>query len=211
MSAFGRLYARAYDALAAREDRRGTAALRELLASDAAGDVLEVGTGTGRCLPHYRAATRVVALEPNVDMRALAEERVARLGLPVDVVDGDGRALPFPDASFDTVVAAWVLCTIPHPDRALAEVHRVLRPAGTLRFCEHVRSDDPRLAAWQDRLAQPWRWIARGCRCNQDTVSLLAGSGFEVAEIAAFEFQPSSPSIVRPTVLGVARPTDATR
>ena len=205
MSAFGRAYAAAYDALAEREDRRGAAGLRELLVADAAGEVLEVGTGTGRCLPHYRHAARVVALEPDDDMRAIARRRARTLAVPVEVVDGDAMALPFPDDSFDVVIAAWVLCTIPDPRRALGEAARVLRPDGTLRFCEHVRSADPRLAAWQDRLAGPWRWFARGCRCNQDTVALLRAESFELPELERFDFEPSSPAIVRPTALGVAR------
>jgi ubiquinone/menaquinone biosynthesis C-methylase UbiE len=206
VTALGRLYAHVYDAAAQREDRRGAAALRELLVADAEGDVLEIGTGTGRCLPHYRKATRVVALEPDDGMRAIAERRVAARGLTVEVLDGDAMALPFPDDSFDTIVAAWVLCTIPDPRRALVEACRVLRPGGTVRFCEHVRSENRRLAARQDLLARPWRWVARGCRCNQDTVGVLQDVGFQISALALFDFEPSSPRIVRPTALGVACP-----
>jgi ubiquinone/menaquinone biosynthesis C-methylase UbiE len=206
MSAFSKSYASLYDNLAAREDRRGGAGLRSLLVSEAHGRVLEIGTGTGRCLPHYRKAAQVVALEPDKDMRTRAERRSQLSQVPVEVVPGDAMHLPYPDASFDTVVTAWVLCTIPEPGRALGEIRRVLRPNGTLRFCEHVRSHDPALAKWQDRLARPWRWFARGCRCNQDTVALMEDARFDVTDRAEFLFEPSSPRIVSPTVLGVATP-----
>ena len=206
MSAFGRLYAAGYDRFSEMEDRRGAADLRALLVADAAGEVLEVGTGTGRCLPHYRRAAKVVALEPDPEMRARAQGRARSASVAVEVVDGDGMRLPFDDGSFDTVVAGWVLCTIPDPRSALGEARRVLRPGGTLRFCEHVRAEDPRRAKWQDRLFRPWRWFARGCRCNQDTVSLLREAGFDTTEVARFDFPPAPP-IARPHALGVARPT----
>ena len=173
MTITSRAFAALYDSLAAREDARGGAALRELLVADAGGEVLELGAGTGRCLPHYRCARRVVALEPDDAMRRYAARRAAAATAPVEVVPGDARALPFNDETFDTVVAAWVLCTIPEPTRALAEVARVLRPDGTLRFLEHVRATDQPLVRWQDRLELPWRLVARGCRCNQDTVGLI--------------------------------------
>jgi len=204
MSTWGRVWAAGYDQFSAREDRKGAAALRALLVGEANGDVLEVGTGTGRCLPHYRSAARVVALEPDPDMRARAVRRAREATVPVEVVDGDGMRLPFGDGSFDTVVAGWVLCTVPDPGQALREARRVLRDGGTLRFCEHVRADDPSLARWQDRLAGPWRWFARGCRANQDTMELMRRAGFDVSEVAGFHFRPA-PALARPHVIGVAR------
>jgi ubiquinone/menaquinone biosynthesis C-methylase UbiE len=108
--------------------------------------VLEIGAGTGRNLPLYRTATRVVALEPGPGMRARAERTARAAPVPVEVVDGRAEDLPFPDHSFDTVVASLVLCTVPDPAGALAEARRVLGPGGRLRFYQHVRADDPRLA-----------------------------------------------------------------
>jgi SAM-dependent methyltransferase len=122
--------------------------------------VLEIGAGTGRNLPLYRHATRVVALEPGPGMRARANQAARAAPLPVEVVDGRAEDLPFADASFDTVVASLVLCTVPDPAQALAEARRVLRPGGRLRCYQHVRADDPRLARWQDRLERPWGWLA---------------------------------------------------
>jgi ubiquinone/menaquinone biosynthesis C-methylase UbiE len=204
VSTWGRLWAAGYDRFSAQEDRKGAAYLRALLVEEAKGDVLEVGTGTGRSLPYYRSATQVVALEPDPDMRARAQRRARQATVPVEVVDGDGMRLPFGDESFDTVVAGWVLCTIPDPGQALREARRVLGAGGTLRYCEHVRADDPSLARWQDRLARPWRWFARGCRANQDTVALMRNAGFDVSEVAGFHFDPA-PAFTRPHAIGVAR------
>src|SRR5438128_10187544 len=99
------MWAAGYDQFSAREDRRGAAYLRALLVGEAKGEVLEVGTGTGRCLPHYRNAANVVALEPDPDMRARAERRVREASVSVGVVDGDGLRRPFAGESFHTVVA----------------------------------------------------------------------------------------------------------
>jgi ubiquinone/menaquinone biosynthesis C-methylase UbiE len=112
----------------------------------ARGEVLEIGAGTGKNLPLYRAAERVVALEPDSAMRARAQDAVLEARVPVEVVEGDGMALPFPDTSFDTLVFSLVLCTVPDMEQTLTEARRVLRPGGILRFYEHVRADDPRLA-----------------------------------------------------------------
>lgn len=205
MSLFGRIYAAGYDRFTARAEKKsGAKAHRRRLVAEAKGEVLEVGAGTGRNLSLYESAARVVALEPEPDMRARAERRAGRSKVPVEVVDGDGTALAFPDGSFDTVVASLVLCSIPEPARALAEARRVLRPGGTLRFYEHVRSNDPRLAARQDRWCRPWRWFGRGCHPNRTTVELIEASGFRVQEV---EEHPLAgvPSIVAPHVLGVAK------
>lgn len=204
MSLFGRAYAAGYDWFVGRAERKsGAEAHRRRLAGEAKGEVLEVGAGTGRNLALYESAERVVALEPEPGMRARAERRATGARVPVEVVDGDGMALPFPDASFDTVVTSLVLCTIPDPERALGEIHRVLRPGGSLRFYEHVRSDEPSLADRQDRWCGPWRWFGRGCHPNRETVATIEGSGFRVQEVAEHDLL-GVPSIVRPHVLGVA-------
>lgn len=201
MSVFGKL---CYDWVTDRVDRLGAAEHRQRLVEDAKGEVLEIGAGTGKNLPLYWAATRVVALEPDAAMRARAREAAKGAPVPIEVVEGDATALPFPDGSFDTVVSSLVLCTVPDPGRALAEARRMLRPGGTLRFYEHVRAEDPRLARWQDRLERPWRWIGRGCHPNRDTAAAVAEAGFALVSLDRFDFQPL-PAIVRPHVLGVAK------
>lgn len=203
MSVFGRLYALGYDFFAKRLDAKGGAEHRQHLVGEAEGEVLEVGAGTGRNLRDYRGATKIVALEPDADMRARAEHRAGRAAVPVEVVDGDALSLPFPDGSFDTVVFSLVLCTIPDPAQALREAYRVLRPGGNLRFYEHVRSGEEELARRQDRWCRAWRWFGRGCHPNRDTVSLIEASGFTIGEVDEFPLA-GAPSIVRPHVLGVA-------
>ena len=99
------------------------------------------------------------------------------------LVDAPAEQLPFPDGSVDTVVSTFVLCTVDDPELALREIVRVLRPDGQFLFLEHVRSDSPRLAAWQDRLAEPWRRFARGCRCNQATAELIATCGLALDDV----------------------------
>jgi SAM-dependent methyltransferase len=202
-----RLVAGGYDRLFDRVDPLGGADHRRRLVEHAAGEVLEIGAGTGRNLPLYRHATRVLALEPGPGMRARAHQAARGAQMPVEILDGRAEALPFPDATFDTVVASLVLCTVRDPARALAEARRVLRPGGTLRFYQHVRAEDPRLARWQDRLERPWGWLAQGCHPNRDIVAAITAAGFHLLELDRFDFQ-CMPPLVRPHVLGVAaRPT----
>jgi SAM-dependent methyltransferase len=120
------------------------------------------------------------------------------------VTDGTAEALPAPDGAVDTVVASLVLCTVTDLDEALAEVRRVLRPGGRLRFYEHVRAEDPRLARWQDRLERPWGWLVGGCHPNRDTVAAITAAGLQVVQLDRFDLQ-AMPPLARPHVLGVAK------
>ena len=199
-----RLAAAGYDWLFDRVDPLGGADHRRRLVEQAAGAVLEIGAGTGRNLPLYRTATRVVALEPGPGMRARANQAAQAAHVAVEVIDGMAEDLPFPDAAFDTVVASLVLCTVPDLAQTLAEARRVLRPGGTLRFYQHVRADDPRLARWQDRLERPWGWLAGGCHPNRDVVAAITAAEFRMLELDRFDFQ-IMPPLVRPHVLGVAQ------
>jgi SAM-dependent methyltransferase len=202
-----RLGAAGYDRAFDHVDPLGGADHRRRLVAHAAGEVLEIGAGTGRNLALYRTATRVVALEPAPGMRARAERAARAARVVVEVADGRAEHLPFPAAAFDTVVASLVLCTVPDPTHALTEARRVLRPGGTLRFYQHVRAEDPRLARWQDRLERPWGWLAAGCHPNRDIVAAITAAGFRVLELDRFDFH-IMPPLVRPHVLGVAvRPT----
>jgi SAM-dependent methyltransferase len=102
------------------------------------------------------------------------------------------------------VVASLVLCTVTELDRSLVEVRRVLRPGGALRFYEHVRAQDPRLARWQDRLERPWGWLVGGCHPNRDTVAAITAAGLHVVALDRFDLQ-AMPALARPHVLGVAQ------
>jgi ubiquinone/menaquinone biosynthesis C-methylase UbiE len=168
------------------------------------GRVLEVGIGNGLNFPHYPATvTEVLAIEPEPYLRHLALAAARQAPVPIRVVDGAAEALPAPDGVVDTVVASLVLCTVTGPDQALAETRRVLRPGGRLRFYEHVRATDPRLARWQDRLERPWGWLVGGCHTNRDTVAAITAAGFRVLELDRFDLA-AMPALARPHVLGVA-------
>jgi SAM-dependent methyltransferase len=176
---------------------------RRRLLAGLTGRVLEVGAGNGLNFPHYPATvTEVLAVEPEPYLRRLAEAAARQAPVPIRVVDGTAEALPT-DATFDAVVASLVLCTVTDLDRALAEVRRLLGPGGTLRFYEHVRATDPRLARWQDRLQRPWGWLVGGCHPNRDTVAAITAAGLQVVQLDRFDL-PAMPPLTRPHVLGVA-------
>jgi len=180
--------------------RRG----RRALLAQASGRVLEIGAGTGLNLAHYLddEIDELVLAEPEPAMRERLTRRIRRCGSHAAVVDAPAEALPFADESFDTVVCTLVLCTVNAPDRALSEIGRVLRPDGRLLFIEHVRADSPTLAYLQDRLLEPWRRFASGCRCNRATVELMRACGFHVD--ARQSPWHAMPPIVRPLVSGRA-------
>lgn len=165
-----------YDAYMALVDHGGFARWRGWLAAGARGEVLEVGCGTGRNLPHYDLERRVVALE--LDMGLLS--RAWRRAPEARFVVGSAEHLPFRDEAFDTVVSALVFCSVNRPGKGLVEIRRVLRGAGTLRMMEHVRSEMP-LVGWLQDLLQPvWTLITGGCHPNRDTEETVRSAGFEI-------------------------------
>jgi ubiquinone/menaquinone biosynthesis C-methylase UbiE len=180
------------------------AELRRSTLAPAAGRVLEIGGGTGFNLPHYPPSIdELVVTEPAPGMLARARRRAEASDLPIAVVQASAESLPFEDSSFDTVVSTLVLCSVDDVDRALAEINRVLRPGGQLLFAEHVRSDDPRRARWQDRLEHPWMALADGCHPNRRTLERIEAGPFALAHAEHGEL-PKSPPIVRPLVTGRA-------
>ncbi len=171
-------------ALGGRQFRR----VRARVAAGLGGDVLEVGFGSGRNLEHCPPAVRrMLAVEPSPGGWRMARERVAAAPMPVDFVGLDGAQLGLDDRSVDHALVTWTLCTIPDVTAALAEVHRVLRPGGTLHFVEHGRSPDPRVARWQDRLTPIQRRLAGGCHLNRPIADLIRGSGLEMTRLDTFE------------------------
>ena len=164
-----------YDAYMALVDRGGFARWRHWLASGATGEVLEVGCGTGRNLPHYERPGRVVALELDPGLLSRARRRSPETSFVV----GDAESLPFAEDAFDTVVSALVFCSVRRPERGLAEIRRVLRTDGALRMMEHVRSDIPMVARLQDLLQPAWTCVSGGCHPNRDTEEAVRRAGFE--------------------------------
>jgi len=187
-------------------ERAGMRRHRRELLRHARGITVELGSGTGLNLRHYPDDLDELTLtEPDAAMGARLRRRLRRSGRQARVLAAPAERLPFDDGSVDTVVSTLVLCTVEAPDVALREIARVLRPDGQLLFIEHVRSDSPRLAAWQDRLAGPWRRFAEGCRCNRATVELIEAGDLAVDELRAASWR-GMPRIVRPLVAGRARP-----
>jgi ubiquinone/menaquinone biosynthesis C-methylase UbiE len=168
------LVAAIYDPFMRAQNLLGLGRQRARTAREATGRVLELGVGTGLNLPHYAAAAEVVGIDPDPHMLRRARPRAAAAPCPVELAEGSAEALPFEDASFDTVVAALSLCTIPDPRAALREARRVLRPAGRPLFLEHVRAERPWAARLQDLLERPWLRVAGGCHCNRDTLAAIA-------------------------------------
>jgi len=202
---WGRAFAAGYDRVLMRAERAGLAGMRGELLAAATGRTIELGAGTGLNLAHYpKAVTELVLTEPFAPMAARLRSRVRSAGVDADVVEAPGERLPFPDASFDTVVFTMILCTAPDPPAVLAEAARVLKPDGRLLFLEHVRSDAPRLARWQDRLETPWRWFGHGCHCNRRTAELIEASPL-VAERLERGMIPGAVPLVKPMLVGSAR------
>ncbi len=203
MSISERVFAALYDPLGARWEKKHGEALRRDLLADVRGRVLEIGVGTGLSFPHYPDVDEIVGVEPSEPMLRRARRRAAETGREIQLVQAPAEELPFQDESFDTVVAMTVLCTVDDVDRALAEIHRVLRPAGRFVFVEHVRAEDPKLARWQDRLERPWQWFAGGCHPNRRTLQAIDSAGFEVTGLEEGELE-GVPPLVRTSIKGAA-------
>jgi ubiquinone/menaquinone biosynthesis C-methylase UbiE len=166
--------------------------------------VLEIGCGTGFNLRHYPPdLAEVVITDPGRGFLRRAQERAAEEGRSVNAVEAPAEQLPFEDESFDTVVSTLVLCSVEDQDAALAEVRRVLAPDGSFLFLEHVRSNDPGRARWQDRLERPWHIVAMGCHPNRATLERIEAAGFEVEELRTGELPKGAP-IIRPMIAGRA-------
>jgi ubiquinone/menaquinone biosynthesis C-methylase UbiE len=184
-------FARMYQRISAESERRGTAEHRDRALAGLTGRVVEVGAGNGMNFRHYPATvTDVVAVEPENNLRALAERAASSAPMPVTVVAGHGDALPFDDETFDAAVVSLVLCSVPEPGHFLAEVRRVLKPGGELRFFEHVRSDSPVLGVFQDAITPLWSAIGGGCHLNRDSRAAIGAAGFEIDEIDRFSYRP---------------------
>lgn len=151
----------------------------------AAGRVLEVGIGTGLNMPYYDKSRvgKIVGLDPALRMHRLARKRIKLAGLDVELIGLSAEKIPLADASFDSVVVTYTLCSIPDPVLALREMRRVLAPGGRLIFCEHGRAPEVGVRRWQTRLQPYWKRIAGGCHLDRDVPALLSEAGFESKNI----------------------------
>jgi ubiquinone/menaquinone biosynthesis C-methylase UbiE len=194
-----RWFAATYDFLSGWEEQRLLRPLRQRVIGQASGRVLEIGAGTGASFPYYRTVDRLVAAEPDPFMLPRARRRARDLGLDVELVQCVAEELSVADASFDTVISTLVLCTVSDQARSLSEIKRVLKPAGTLRFIEHVRFEDLR-GDVQDRVTPVWSFVGAGCHPNRRTADSIEAAGFELVELERRE------TPVMPLIIGVARP-----
>lgn len=153
----------------------------------AQGRVLEIGIGTGLNLSFYDASrvTEIVGVDPAAEMHPKARQRAATIGIPVSTVALELQQVAAEDASFDSIVCTFTLCTIPDPVAALREMRRVLKPAGELLFCEHGLAPDAGVARWQQRITPWWRPFAGGCHLDRDVRDMLAAGGFELIDVSS--------------------------
>ena len=184
------IFARLFDRLVRKADPQQADHRRELVAG-ISGRVIEIGAGNGLNFSHYPdTVTEVLAVEPEDSLRELAEKAAAQARVPVRVVAGRAGALPTEDGVFDAAVASLVLCSVADASAALAEIRRVLRPGGELRFFEHVRSTKPWFGLLQDALTPAWSRASGGCHLNRDTGEAIRAAGFDVELLERFFHAP---------------------
>jgi ubiquinone/menaquinone biosynthesis C-methylase UbiE len=191
------VFARVYERLSVEMDRAGGAELRQAVLAGLSGRVVEIGAGNGRMFGHYPPeVTEVVAVEPEPRLRASAAAAARRAPVPVRVVDGVAERLPGADGEFDAAVAGLVLCSVADQAVALAEIRRVLRPGGRLRFLEHVAAERPGMLRRVQKLADATLWprLFAGCHTARDTAAAIGSAGFVIEELHRFRFPPSGPA-----------------
>lgn len=203
------LFARLYARLGERAEALGQAEHRRELLAGLSGRVIEIGAGHGLNFAHYpERVSEVVAVEPEPHLRRLASLAAEKAPLAIRVVDGVADAIPAGDEQFDAAVACLMLCSVPDQGRALAELRRVLRPGGELRFYEHVLANSPPLARAQrvgDR-SGVWPLVAGGCHASRDTAGAIEAAGFEIERCRRFPFRAALVEfLATPKILGVAR------
>jgi ubiquinone/menaquinone biosynthesis C-methylase UbiE len=177
-----------YATLIERADHAGLAARREQLVAGLSGTVVEVGCGTGSMFAYYRDVDRVIGVEPDGEFAAHARIAAKSAHVSIEVVDGTGEALPVADASADAAVLALVLCSVASPDAVAGELARVVKPGGTIRLLEHVRSPRRITGALMDLVNPLWvRANGQGCRMNRDPMPVLERAGFHIGSVDAFQ------------------------
>ncbi|MFP6583150.1 MAG: methyltransferase domain-containing protein [Candidatus Hydrogenedentota bacterium] len=177
---------------------------RVAVLADVKGDIFEVGFGTGLNLLHYpESVKRITTADVNPSMGKIAKRRIDASPIEVNHDVLNAEVLPYEDASFDTVVCTWTLCSIPDVGAALSEMHRILRPGGRFHFVEHGLADDLKVRAWQHRLTPLQKRIGDGCRLNRDMKELIGDHHFSYDRLEMF-YLPKSPRFAGFMYQGVA-------
>jgi SAM-dependent methyltransferase len=177
---------------------------RRRVCAGLAGDVVEIGFGSGHNVPFYPGAvTGVDAVEPADLGWKLAAERVRASAVPVRRSGLDGQRLPFPDDRFDAALSTWTMCTIPDVGAALRELRRVLKPGATLHFVEHGLAPDASVRRWQHRLDPLEQRLFGGCHLTRPITALLEGAGFRIEQLDTY-YEKGSPKFLGANSLGVA-------
>jgi len=177
---------------------------RKKCLAEVRGQVLEIVFGAGHNLPFYPGSVeRVTAVDPSVVSAKMARKRILMAPFPVEYIPLEGEKISVPDASFDSVVSTFTLCTIPDVASALRQVRRVLKPDGRLFFVEHGRSSEPRVQRWQNRLNRFQRRFCGGCNLNRDIEQLILSTGFQI--VALEKYYGKGPRISAQLYRGSAR------
>jgi ubiquinone/menaquinone biosynthesis C-methylase UbiE len=201
------IFARFYAWMSPRMEQAGVGERRDQLLAGLTGQVIEIGAGNGLNFAHYPPqVTHVLAVEPEPRLRELGQAKASEAPVSIEVMDGTADDLPAADATFDAAVASLVLCSVPDVASALAEIRRVLRPGGQLRFFEHVRADTAGLARVQRVLdATVWPTFGGGCHAHRDTRAAIEGAGFTIDDIDHLRIPETRiPAPTSPHILGVA-------
>ena len=199
-----KIFAACYDRMLASIEKKVLGRRRAELLGGLTGRVHDVGAGTGVNIPYFTAASTVVLAEPDGAMRSKMDAKIGKASVPVETSGAPAEKLPFPDESFDAAVCTLVLCTVPDPEQALSEIHRVLRPGGTLVVLEHVEAPgEAKLHRWQHRIGRVWTKMAAGCVLTRDTATTVEKAGFTFSSLERFRELPGVMPI-SPMIQGVA-------
>ena len=180
---------------------------RQKIVPYAEGAVLEVGIGSGLNLPFYDKSRvdKIWGLDPSKELNKMASKVASEEGLEVDFLISEAEDIPLPDNEVDTVLITYTMCTITEVMRANEEMRRVLKPKGTMIFCEHGKSPDQNVFKWQKRINPLWRKIAGGCNLHRDIPSLIKESGFKLEKLDTM-YLPSTPKFAGYNYWGYAKP-----
>ena len=167
---------------------------RKKIVPFAKGDVLEIGIGSGLNLPFYDLdqINKIWGLDPSEELNSMAEKVARDIDIDVDLIIGGAEEIPLPENSIDTILLTYTLCTIPKVKDSIKEIERVLKPSGSMFFCEHGLAPDEKVAKWQQRLNPYWKKIAGGCNLNRDIPKIILDSSFKITKLETM-YLPSTP------------------